>query len=100
VHHEVGRQPGQLRFEVLGVDLTEYVRGPEGPQPVRGQRRVHGLAGGEVHLVPGLARGDRERDQRVGVPHRGITREQHAHGGEPTRPLVELGHHRPRRSVG
>ena len=65
--------------EVLGVELVERVTGAEGAEAVAEQRCVDVLTGGEVHLVPGVPGGDRERDQRVGVADRGEAGEEDAH---------------------
>jgi len=64
MNDEVGPQPRQFRLEILGIQLIERIRWAEGPKSVGGQRRMHVLAGGEVHLVPGSSCGDRQRDQR------------------------------------
>jgi hypothetical protein len=81
---DVGLQPRQLRLEILGIHLVERIRGAERPKPVRGQRCVHVLACGEVHLVPGVSCGDRQRDQRVGVTDRRQAGKQDAHAKEST----------------
>ena len=83
-----GCNRAQLWFEILGVNLVERIRRTKRPQSVRGQRRVHLVAGREMHLVSGLSYRDREGDQRVRVTDRRKAGEEHAHADErtPTRP--------------
>jgi hypothetical protein len=52
---------------------------------------VHVLAGSEMHLVPGISCGDRERDQRIGVSDRGKAGKQHTHADESTPDNPALG---------